>query len=259
MSILSKIAFPKQRLPPNAAISRSLPIPPPVATSQLWEQWSPFFLTRARLDTCLPDRVRALPKARFVTAVRTPLPPRPPTAAPVPAAFQSGYTMRDNDVCCSSLRDSLFWTYFMMKHGVLTYEQLQPIFLPTEKEHKYACVERLRHEKKLVSSFRLASLAHVENQLANESALDMASFLVLCQMERIPFLFVRRQLGYVSPALEDMCEDAPPSLLSMSTWVAAEPVTATFVMATARSPTRMPDVSVLPSTLLTTSTNHSAP
>jgi hypothetical protein len=61
----------------------------------------------------------------------------------------------------------------------------------------------------LVSSFRLASLAHVENQLANESALDMASFLVLCQMERIPFLFVRRQLGYVSPALEDMCEDAP--------------------------------------------------
>jgi hypothetical protein len=117
--------------------------------------------------------------------------------------------MRDKDVCCPTLRDSLFWTFFMMKHGVLAYEQLQPIFLPTEKEHKYTCVERLRHEKKMVSSFRLASLAHVENQLANEPALDMPSFLVLCQMERIPFLLVRRQLGYVSPALEDMCEDAP--------------------------------------------------
>lgn len=206
-------------MPPGVSGMNAKAVTPAPTASQVWEQWAPFFWTRARLDACLPPPVRALP-ARMLPApapasapaprVRSVVPSMPSVrSVPVAAPFQPAYTVRDHDVYCPTLRDSLFWTFFMMKQGILAYEQLQPIFLPTEKEYKYASVERLRHEKKRVTGCRLASLAHLENQLANETSIDLATFLVLCQVENLPCLVVRRQLGYVSPALEDMCEEAP--------------------------------------------------
>jgi len=99
-------------------------------------------------------------------------------------------------------RDSLFWCFYIMKHGDIAYESLLHRNMIIEKKIKIEYVERLRRDKDLVKPYKFASLSHIENKLANDATIDLPTFLILCVLENINVVFVKNRT-YFDLAMND--------------------------------------------------------
>ena len=64
-------------------------------------------------------------------------------------------------------KDTLFWCFYLMKHGDGKYEMLEHKNILTEKKLKIEYVEKIRKEKQTVKTYKFAPLTHIENNLAN--------------------------------------------------------------------------------------------
>ena len=93
-------------------------------------------------------------------------------------------------------KDTLFWCFYLMKHGDVKYEMLEYKNILTEKTLKIEYVEKIRKEKQTVKTYKFATLTHIENNLANENLLDVKTFLTLCAIENLNILFVKNKTYY---------------------------------------------------------------
>ena len=93
-------------------------------------------------------------------------------------------------------KDTLFWCFYLMKHGDVKYEMLEHKNILTEKKLKIEYVEKIRKEKQTVKTYKFATLTHIENNLANETQLDVKTFLTLCAVENLNVLFVKNKTYY---------------------------------------------------------------
>ncbi len=93
-------------------------------------------------------------------------------------------------------KDTLFWCFYLMKHGDVNYEMLENKNILTEKKFKIEYVEKIRKEKQTVKTYKFATLTHIENNLANENQLDIKTFLTLCAIENLNVLFVKNKTYY---------------------------------------------------------------
>jgi len=94
-------------------------------------------------------------------------------------------------------KDSLFWCFYILKHGKEVYEELQSsINIVTERKSKIDYVDSLRKNKKTIKGYKIAPLVNIENFLVNEPCIDMATFFALCILEDIPLLYVYRKTYY---------------------------------------------------------------
>jgi hypothetical protein len=93
-------------------------------------------------------------------------------------------------------KDSLFWCFYIIKHGLLNYQMIQYKNVVFEKTQKIEYVDRLRKEKQLLKIYKFASLSNVENNLVNDTMIDLASFLTLCVLENKNILFIRKKTYY---------------------------------------------------------------
>lgn len=93
-------------------------------------------------------------------------------------------------------KDTLFWCFYLMKHGDVKYEMLEHKNILTEKNLKIEYVEKIRKEKQTVKTYKFATLTHIENNLANENQLDVKTFLTLCAIENLNVLFVKNKTYY---------------------------------------------------------------
>jgi hypothetical protein len=93
-------------------------------------------------------------------------------------------------------KDTLFWCFYVMKHGDVKYEMLEHKNILTEKKIKIEYVEKIRKEKQTVKTYKFATLTHIENNLANENQLDVKTFLTLCAVENLNVLFVKNKTYY---------------------------------------------------------------
>ena len=100
-----------------------------------------------------------------------------------------------NDVF-NNLQDTLFWCFYIMKHGDTKYEMLEHKNILTEKKIKIEYVEKIRKEKQTVKTYKFATLTHIENNLANDNYLDIKTFLTLCAIENLNILFVKNKTYY---------------------------------------------------------------
>ncbi len=98
-------------------------------------------------------------------------------------------------------KDTLFWCYYILKHGQSKYEQqfkCGGISYVTEKQLKIALVEELRGEvvRSKLKMCKLASIDHVEDQLANETVIDMVTFFSLCFIDNIQVFYFKGKCYY---------------------------------------------------------------
>lgn len=90
-------------------------------------------------------------------------------------------------------KDSLFWCFYIIKHGIEKYNELGNINVVIEKREKINYVELLRKQKNEVKKYKIASLCYIENALVNESVIDLKTFLVLCIIEKISILYIHKK------------------------------------------------------------------
>lgn len=93
-------------------------------------------------------------------------------------------------------KDTLFWGLYMMKHGEDKYRMLERRNFILEKKLKIEYIELLRKEKQLLKTYKFATLAHIEDQLANHAKIDFKTFITLCTLENLNVHFIKNKTCY---------------------------------------------------------------
>lgn len=110
-------------------------------------------------------------------------------------------------------KDSLFWCFYVLCYGRSEYEMLiqnetgggaRMITLVTEKKLKYDLIEECRKQKDKLKLYKFASLTHIENQLANESKIDLQTFLCLCVLKKISIFYIHKKT-YYDVVFDEVC------------------------------------------------------
>jgi hypothetical protein len=116
-----------------------------------------------------------------------------PLSLPLPLKREK---KEQEQVNCIKEKDSLFWSFYTMVNGDVAYELLKPIHLVKEKKIKIEYIEKLRQNKVLLKQHKFASLVHIENQLLNETKIDLNTFFSLCVLENINIFYVYKKTFY---------------------------------------------------------------
>jgi hypothetical protein len=93
-------------------------------------------------------------------------------------------------------KDTLFWCFFIMKHGDTHYEMLDNKNIIVEKRHKIEYIEQIRKDKQLIKTYKFTTLTNLENNLANEDKLNIGTFLSLCVFVNINVLYIKNKTYY---------------------------------------------------------------
>ena len=104
-----------------------------------------------------------------------------------------------NDIYVIRQKDSLFWAFYIMKHGLFTYEMnvLSQSF-STEKQEKFKYIELIRQNKELLKLHKIKNLASLENELANEKIISIKTFIAMCIIENINVYLVNNRKLYIN-------------------------------------------------------------
>ena len=90
-------------------------------------------------------------------------------------------------------KDTLFWCFYIMKHGDLQYEMLDNKNIVVEKRNKIEYIEKIRKDKQLIKTYKFTTLTNLENNLAHEDKINIGTFLSLCVFENINVLYVKNK------------------------------------------------------------------
>jgi hypothetical protein len=101
-------------------------------------------------------------------------------------------------------KDTLFWCFYIMMHGDVAYEMLQPINLIAEKKIKIEYIEKIRQNKILIKQHKYATLTHIENHLLNEPKIDIKTFFSLCVLENLNVFYIHKKTYFELLMNDDM-------------------------------------------------------
>ena len=87
-------------------------------------------------------------------------------------------------------KDTLFWSFYILKHGIDAYQNLHQRNVVVEKNIKIQYIEKFRENKSLLKENKCGPLTHIENHLLNERAIDMKTLQALCILENVSCVYL---------------------------------------------------------------------
>ena len=96
--------------------------------------------------------------------------------------------------------DSLFWCFYVMKNGLVAYEQ-EPSTFVKEKEEKIKYVLMLRNNKEILKKHKITKLIDIENNLSLDKTINLTTFFALCALENINVVVLQPKTNIYS----DLC------------------------------------------------------
>ena len=107
-------------------------------------------------------------------------------------------------VCPDNTFDTLFWCFYILKHGYSKYETiLQSLTIIIEKQIKIDYIQQIRLNKALLKTLKHKPLSHYENQLANMDQIDIYTFFLLCHLENINILYIVDRCFYSTYEIDE--------------------------------------------------------
>lgn len=93
--------------------------------------------------------------------------------------------------------DNLFWMFYIFQFGNDAYELTETSKFLVEKEKKMACIEKIRENKKQLSSYKIKGIKEtVEDDLVNSKKIDIKTFFALCITHNINIMYIHKQKYY---------------------------------------------------------------
>ena len=105
-------------------------------------------------------------------------------------------TLSDKSTVVPFQKDTLFWCFYIMKHGQENYNLLGEHTFVIEKKLKFQYVEDCRQHSDHLKSKKLISLSELENQLANDNVIQLGTFLSLCVLENLNVIYFNSTTYY---------------------------------------------------------------
>ena len=93
---------------------------------------------------------------------------------------------------CPRQKDSLFWCFYVIANGFVSYEKEQATFAK-EKVEKIKYITLLRNNKSVLKDFRIRKLGDIEANLSLEQTIDMNTFFALCALEKLNVVVIQNQ------------------------------------------------------------------
>ena len=94
-------------------------------------------------------------------------------------------------------KDSLFWCFYIIKHGLFNYEmEINNKYFIIEKKEKFKYIEILRKHKELLKLHKIKPFTEIEDDLSNNDTISIKTFFALCIIENINVLLVYKRKIY---------------------------------------------------------------
>ena len=83
------------------------------------------------------------------------------------------------DLLIPSQKDTLFWCFYIMKHGLNAYTTIGNKHFQIEQEEKIAAIEFLRTKKELLKTHKIKPFTSIESDLSPGSTINIKTFFAL--------------------------------------------------------------------------------
>ena len=90
-------------------------------------------------------------------------------------------------------QDTLFWCYYIIKNGDVSYETLNNKNSLVSNQLKIDLVSIIRKNKDIVKTYKFDTISSIESNLANDNLLNKKTFLTLCSIENINIIYVSKK------------------------------------------------------------------
>lgn len=101
--------------------------------------------------------------------------------------------IKNTDLFVPKEHDTLFWCYYILKHGDIQYETINNKNTLIAKQLKIDLVSKIRENKQTIKTYKFDSITNIENNLANENIISMKTFITLCAIDNINVVFVSKK------------------------------------------------------------------
>ena len=119
-----------------------------------------------------------------------------PTTKDIINVKQTNNTNIRQQLFIPNQQDSLFWCFYIIKNGDLSYETLNNKNTLIAKQMKIELVDSIRKNKDIVKMYKFDTISNLESNLANDNNLNINTFLTLCAIENINIIFLRKNTYY---------------------------------------------------------------
>jgi hypothetical protein len=89
--------------------------------------------------------------------------------------------------------DKLFWIFYIIKFGEMEYQLFKNKNIIFEKKYKIDFITKIRDNKTIIKQHKFCTISALENNLANDPKLTLASFLYLCIFEEINVVIIKNK------------------------------------------------------------------
>ena len=89
--------------------------------------------------------------------------------------------------------DSLFWCYYIILNGDISYEMLNVRNILVEKANKINYVTKIRSNKQIVKTYKFDTLTNIESNLANDECINIKTIMSLSAIDKINVIFVSKK------------------------------------------------------------------
>lgn len=110
----------------------------------------------------------------------------------------------NNDLYIVRQRDSLFWTFYILKNGLAKYEMYaSKRYFTIEQEEKFKYIELIRKNKKLIKDNKFKNILNLETELGNNCKINIKMYFLLCLIENIKTIIVDGRKIYSNVNIEN--------------------------------------------------------
>jgi len=130
-----------------------------------------------------------------------------PKSKPVPVvnsfATVKEKVKREQTIYKPRQKDTLFWCFYILKHGYSNYEmEINNQYFTVEKREKFNYINIIRNNKDILKLHKIKPICGLEDDLANKDKISIKTFFALCILENINVLLVDKRKIF-----EIMCVD----------------------------------------------------
>jgi len=119
-----------------------------------------------------PPLVNSSPPISSFSSIKEPKQPAPPSINHVVPPLKP-------DLLIPSQKDTLFWCFYIMKHGLNAYNTIGNKHFQIEQEEKIAAIEFLRTKKELLKTHKIKPFTSIESDLSPGNAINIKTFFAL--------------------------------------------------------------------------------
>ncbi len=150
----------------------------------------PFMLTATMLQNSIKHKIENdnLSNEKTKLSCSVPTIKKPQLTAPI--------ILSDKPTIIPFQKDTLFWCFYIMKHGLENYNLVGDHTFVLEKKLKFQYVEECRKQSDYLKSKKLICMSELENQLANDSVIQLGTFLSLCVLENLNVIYFNSMTYY---------------------------------------------------------------